>query len=167
MGDILGDFLTNSSGRLVVDLKLHLDAFFSFADVAVFLKGALACMAYTLFKMAFFWLLSYDLFLAFILRPFRLPKRSLGRGCQNFLGTTYQNWKNTPNFHEIYQMATKYIKWPQSISNGHKVYQMATKYIKWPQSISNGCKIYQLVIQYTTISHFKALQNLPKLEFLV
>jgi hypothetical protein len=36
-----------------------------------------------------------------------------------------------PNDHKIYQMATKYTKWPQNIPNGHKIYQMATKYTKW------------------------------------
>jgi hypothetical protein len=50
-------------------------------------------------------------------------------------------------------MATKYIKWPQSISNGHKVYQMATKYIKWPQSISNGHKVYQMAVKYINWSY--------------
>jgi hypothetical protein len=32
-------------------------------------------------------------------------------------------------------MATKYIKWPQNISNGHKIYQMAIKYTKWRYTI--------------------------------
>jgi hypothetical protein len=29
-----------------------------------------------------------------------------------FLGTTYQNGKNIPINHKIYQMGLKYIKWP-------------------------------------------------------
>jgi hypothetical protein len=37
------------------------------------------------------------------------------QGCQIFLGTTYQNGKNIPKDHKIYQMATKYTKWPQNI----------------------------------------------------
>jgi hypothetical protein len=45
------------------------------------------------------------------------------QGCQIFLGTTYQNGKNIPKNHKIYQMATEYIKWPQNIPNGHKIYQ--------------------------------------------
>jgi hypothetical protein len=39
--------------------------------------------------------------------------------------------KNIPNGHKIYQMATKYTKWPQNIPNGHKIYKMPTKYTKW------------------------------------
>jgi hypothetical protein len=31
------------------------------------------------------------------------------QGCQIFLGTTYQNGKNIPNDHKIYQMAINYI----------------------------------------------------------
>jgi hypothetical protein len=50
------------------------------------------------------------------------------QGCQIFLGTTYQNGKNIPNGHKIYQMATKYTIWPQNIPYGRKIYQMATKY---------------------------------------
>jgi hypothetical protein len=34
------------------------------------------------------------------------------QGCQIFLGATYQNGENIPNFQEIYQIVTKYIKWP-------------------------------------------------------
>jgi hypothetical protein len=30
----------------------------------------------------------------------------------------------------MYQMTTKYTKWPQNIPNNHKVYQMTTKYTK-------------------------------------
>jgi hypothetical protein len=40
--------------------------------------------------------------------------RAENRGCQIFLGTTYQNGKNVS-------------KWPQSIPNGHKIFQMAVK----------------------------------------
>jgi hypothetical protein len=51
------------------------------------------------------------------------------QGCQMLLGTTYQNGKiyiyqitiNIPNGHKIYQMATRYTKWPQDIPNGHKI----------------------------------------------
>jgi hypothetical protein len=46
----------------------------------------------------------------------------------DFIGTTYQNEKNTQRNHKMYQMATKYTKWPQNIPNGHKIYQMAIKY---------------------------------------
>jgi hypothetical protein len=34
------------------------------------------------------------------------------RGCQISLDTTYQNWKNILNIHNIYQMATQYTKYP-------------------------------------------------------
>jgi hypothetical protein len=36
------------------------------------------------------------------------PSLSLQQGCQIFPGTTYQNGKNIPNNHNIYQWATKY-----------------------------------------------------------
>jgi hypothetical protein len=48
-----------------------------------------------------------------------------------------------------------------------KIYQMTTKYIKWPLNISNGRKIDQMVIKYINIFHSKTLQTLPKLGFLV
>jgi hypothetical protein len=34
------------------------------------------------------------------------------QGCQIFLRTKYQNGKNIPNFHELYQMSIKYNKRP-------------------------------------------------------
>jgi hypothetical protein len=37
------------------------------------------------------------------------------QGSQIFLGAAYQNGKNIPNGRKIYQMATKYTKWPQDI----------------------------------------------------
>jgi hypothetical protein len=40
------------------------------------------------------------------------------QGCHIFIGTTYQNGKNIPNNHKIYQIATKI-----PITNGHKIYQ--------------------------------------------
>jgi hypothetical protein len=57
--------------------------------------------------------------------------------------------KNIPNNNQIYQMtikyiyqmATKYAKWPQNIPNDHKIHQMTTKYTKWLQNIPNGPKI--------------------------
>jgi hypothetical protein len=63
------------------------------------------------------------------------------QGCQIFLGPKYQN--------------------------GGKIYQITTKYTKWPLNISNGRKIDQMVIKYTKIFHCKTIQNLPKLGFLV
>jgi hypothetical protein len=47
----------------------------------------------------------------FALAGFELVTLEL-RGCQIFLGDTYQNWKIS-------------AEWPQNISNGHKVYKMA------------------------------------------
>jgi hypothetical protein len=58
-----------------------------------------------------------------------------------FLIQTKPNWENK-------------TKWPQTITNGQKSYQ-------------NGSKIFQIVIKYANIFHSKALQNLPKLVFLV
>jgi hypothetical protein len=36
---------------------------------------------------------------------------SLQQGCQIFLVTTYQNWKNITNGLKIYQIAVHFIKW--------------------------------------------------------
>jgi hypothetical protein len=36
-----------------------------------------------------------------------VPDRLLKQGCQIFLGTMYQNGKNAPNYHRIYQMILK------------------------------------------------------------
>jgi hypothetical protein len=47
------------------------------------------------------------------------------------------------------------------------MYQIAIKYIKWPEDISNGLKIDQISIKYTNIFHSKPLRNLPKMGFLV
>jgi hypothetical protein len=33
-------------------------------------------------------------------------------GLPDFWGTTYQNWKNIPKNHKMYQMVIKYTKWP-------------------------------------------------------
>jgi hypothetical protein len=55
------------------------------------------------------------------------------QGCQSSLGTSYQNGKNT------------YTKKIKDISNGYKIYQMATKYIKWPENRPNGHKVYRRI----------------------
>jgi hypothetical protein len=44
-----------------------------------------------------------------------------------FLSTTYQNGKNLPIDHKVYQVVVKYSKWPQNISilfipRPHKIY---------------------------------------------
>jgi hypothetical protein len=41
----------------------------------------------------------------------------------DILGTTYQNGKNIPNNHKIYQMTTKYTKCPKNRPTGHKIHQ--------------------------------------------
>jgi hypothetical protein len=49
-----------------------------------------------------------------------------------------------------------------------KIYQMATKYTKWPQNIPNGRKIDQMAKNVHTNNFYcKTLQNLPKFGFLV
>jgi hypothetical protein len=40
-----------------------------------------------------------------------------------FLGAIYQNGKNTPNHHKLYQMAITYTKQLQKITNGCGIYQ--------------------------------------------
>jgi hypothetical protein len=68
----------------------------------------------------------------------------------------------------------KCFSWPglpdfswYNIPKRGKIYQIATKYTKWPQNISNGRKIYQIHIKYTKIYYCKTHQNLPKLGFWV
>jgi TPR repeat protein len=45
------------------------------------------------------------------------------RAARFFLVQTYQNGKNIPNDHKLYQTAINYTKWPQNIPNGHKIYK--------------------------------------------
>jgi hypothetical protein len=59
------------------------------------------------------------------------------QGCQIFLGTKYQNGKNIPNYHKLYQMSMKY----------------------------NKCRTVSM--KYTNIYHCKTLLNFPKFGFLV
>jgi hypothetical protein len=54
-----------------------------------------------------------------------------------------------------------------SIPKRGKIYPIITKLHKWPCNIPNDSKIFQKAITYTIIFYSKALQNLPKLEFLV
>jgi hypothetical protein len=56
------------------------------------------------------------------------------------------------------------FSWSKLTKRG-KVFQIITKYTKWPKNISNGHKIDQMVIKYTKIFHSKTLQNLPKFCF--
>jgi hypothetical protein len=58
------------------------------------------------------------------------------------------------------------LSWSKIPKRG-KIYQITTKYTKWPQNITNGSKMDQMVIKYTKIFRSKTLQNLPKLGFLV
>jgi hypothetical protein len=67
---------------------------------------------------------------------------SLEQGCQICLGP------NTPK-------REKHTKGLQTIPNGLKLDE------------SNGLKIFQINIKYDNIFHSKALQNVPKLGFLV
>jgi hypothetical protein len=48
----------------------------------------------------------------------------------------------------------------KNIPTGHNI-------TKWPWNIPNGCKTLQMTIKYTNIFPFKAIQNLPKLIFMV
>jgi hypothetical protein len=55
---------------------------------------------------------------------------------------------------------TQYTKTGENIPNYYNI-------TKWPLNIPNGRKIFQMTIKYTNIFHSKALQDLPKLGFLV
>jgi hypothetical protein len=57
------------------------------------------------------------------------------------------SWYMIPKLEKMYQMNTKCIQWARHIPNVHKIFQMARKYF--------------------TIFQSQALQNLPKLGFLV
>jgi hypothetical protein len=46
-------------------------------------------------------------------------------------------------------------------------YQKEQTYTKWPQNIPTGRKIDHMAIKYANNVHFKSLENLPKLGFLV
>jgi hypothetical protein len=46
-----------------------------------------------------------------------------------------------------------------------EIYQMAMKFTKWPQSIPNDSKIDQMTTKYTNIFPCQTLQNLPELGF--
>jgi hypothetical protein len=48
-----------------------------------------------------------------------------------------------------------------------KIYQTTTKFTNLPQNIPNGNQIDQMAIKYANIFHYKTLQNLPGLGFLV
>jgi hypothetical protein len=67
-----------------------------------------------------------------------LRRTWVNQGCQIFLETTYQNGKNIPNDHKMYQTAIKYTICPKNRQNGHK---------------------------NTNSFHCKTFQNLPKFVF--
>jgi hypothetical protein len=54
-----------------------------------------------------------------------------------------------------------------NIPKRRKIYQITIKLTKWSQNTQTDRKIDQMTIQYTNIANCKALQNLPKLGFLV
>jgi hypothetical protein len=56
---------------------------------------------------------------------------------------------------------TKYTKTGENIPKLPLNYQLANLYL------GNGCNIFQMAIEHTNLFNSKALQNLPKLVFLV
>jgi hypothetical protein len=56
--------------------------------------------------------------------------------------------------------STQYTKTWENISNCHKI-------TKWPYNVPNGLNIFKMAKECTKLFHSKALQNLPKLGFLV
>jgi hypothetical protein len=73
-----------------------------------------------------------------IFRAFFIRAR-LKQGCQIFLHTIYQK-KDIPNYHQR---------------------------TKCPYNVPNGRNLFQMDIAYSDIFHFRPIQNLPKLGFLV
>jgi hypothetical protein len=53
------------------------------------------------------------------------------------------SWYNIPTRRKIYQITTKYSKWPQTMPNNNKIFQMATNYTKWTKNLPDGYRIYQ------------------------
>jgi hypothetical protein len=47
---------------------------------------------------------------------------------------------------EMYQMTTKYAKWPLNIPNGRKIFEMATKYKKIVYTLRGPPKYTQMGI---------------------
>jgi hypothetical protein len=69
-------------------------------------------------------------------------KICMNQVCHIFLGTTYQN-------------------------GGGGIYQRTPKFTKWPWNIPDGRKMFPMAIKYNKKFHSNALQNIPKLVFLV
>jgi hypothetical protein len=44
-----------------------------------------------------------------------------------------------------------------------EIYQMTTKYTKWPKNIQSGCKIFLMTTKYTNIFCSMDLQNISKI----
>jgi hypothetical protein len=57
-----------------------------------------------------------------------LHKHDLGTGLPDFY------WYSIPKTGKMYQMNTKFTKWPQNLPNLSKIFQMAIKYINIFQS---------------------------------
>jgi hypothetical protein len=59
-----------------------------------------------------------------LLGSLRFESRSVQPGLPDF------SWYKIPKLGEIFQMTTKYTKWPYNISNGRKIDQMVLTYTK-------------------------------------
>jgi hypothetical protein len=64
------------------------------------------------------------------------------QGCQIFLGATYQNGKNIPKDHKMYQMDIQYTIWQKSRQNDHK--NTIVFHITFTQIVIFGLKKYHL-----------------------
>jgi hypothetical protein len=84
------------------------------------------------------------------LTPSRDSNPRTDQGCQIFLGIIYQNG-------DIYQIATKYTKWPYNISNGHKIDQMTIKYLHQHLPLQGPPKCIQITIFGLKINHLTTL----------
>jgi hypothetical protein len=79
----------------------------------------------------------------------------------------YSEIRNEKEIRVARFFCSKHTKLGKNTPNDHKLYQTAINYTKWQLNIPNGRKIFQMVIEYTNLCHSKALQNLPKVGFLV
>jgi hypothetical protein len=78
-------------------------------------------------------------------------RQLLNRVARFFLVQTYQNVKDIPNDHKLYQKAIKYPEYPQNIPNGHKIKHFS---IKGPPKFTQ-IEIFGLKTNHLATLHLK------------
>jgi hypothetical protein len=80
----------------------------------------------------------------------------MGR-CRKILGLPYLSWSNIPKLGKIYQITTKYTKWPYYICNGCKIDQMVIKYLYQDFPYQDPPKFTQIWIFGLKTNHLATL----------